>query len=126
MNIAINGFGRIGRIILKIALEKRMKVVAINDVHGAEYAAYLLKYDSIYGKYKRNVSFSGEFLIVNGKNTAPPHCIKFGITESQARRGHKTAELPFLGVYECINVNSCIKYCLLGNFCKILRTKRFC
>jgi len=67
MNIAINGFGRIGRIILKIALESKLKIIAINDVHRAEYAAYLLKYDSIYGKYEGNVSFSGEFLIVNGK-----------------------------------------------------------
>ncbi len=67
MNIGINGFGRIGRTILKIALEKRLKVVAINDVHGAEYAAYLLKYDSIYGKYKGSVSFLNDMLIVNGK-----------------------------------------------------------
>ena len=67
MNVAINGFGRIGRVILKITLEKKIKIVAINDIHGAEYAAYLLKYDSIYGKYKGNVSFINDFLIVNGK-----------------------------------------------------------
>ncbi len=67
MNIAINGFGRIGRVILKIALERKLKVSVINDVHGAEYAAYLLKYDSIYGKYKGKISFSGDMLIVDGK-----------------------------------------------------------
>ena len=67
MNIAINGFGRIGRIILKLAIANKINISVINDVHGAEYAAYLLKYDSIYGKYRGNVGFSGDFLIVNGK-----------------------------------------------------------
>jgi len=67
MNIAINGFGRIGRTVLKIALERKMKVSVINDTHGAEYAAYLLKHDSIYGKYKQNVSYNGDMLIVGGK-----------------------------------------------------------
>ncbi len=67
MNISINGFGRIGRIILKLAVANKINISVINDVHGAEYAAYLLKYDSIYGKYRGNVSFSGDFLIVNGK-----------------------------------------------------------
>lgn len=66
MNIAINGFGRIGRAILKIALEKKLKVVAINDVHGPEDAAYLLKYDTVYGRYPRNISVKDGSLKISG------------------------------------------------------------
>ncbi len=67
MNIAINGFGRIGRIVFKIALEQGLNVVAVNDVHGVKDAAYLLKYDSVYGKYDKKVEISSDNLIVNGK-----------------------------------------------------------
>ncbi|MBU0977398.1 MAG: type I glyceraldehyde-3-phosphate dehydrogenase, partial [Nanoarchaeota archaeon] len=42
MKIAINGFGRIGRVILRIALEKKLNIVAINDPHGIEGAEYLI------------------------------------------------------------------------------------
>lgn len=67
MNIAINGFGRIGRAICKIALDRKINIVAINDRHGAEAAAYTLKYDSIYGKYKHEVEAKGDALYINGK-----------------------------------------------------------
>ncbi|MEK6899025.1 MAG: type I glyceraldehyde-3-phosphate dehydrogenase [Nanoarchaeota archaeon] len=67
MKIGINGFGRIGRAIFKICLDRRLNVVAINDVHGSEAAAYALKYDSIYGKYGRKVSSQEGYLIVDGK-----------------------------------------------------------
>lgn len=67
MNVAINGFGRIGRIVFKLCIEKKINVVAINDTHGAENAAYLLKHDSIYGRYKEEVSYDKNNLIVKGK-----------------------------------------------------------
>jgi glyceraldehyde-3-phosphate dehydrogenase type I len=67
MKIAINGFGRIGRHILKIALDRKLNVVAINDTHGAESSAYTLKFDSIYGKYAKKVEAKGSSLIVDGK-----------------------------------------------------------
>ena len=67
MNIAINGFGRIGRSIFKIALDRRLNIVAINDTHGAESAAYTLKFDTIYGKYNRKVESHGNTLIVDNK-----------------------------------------------------------
>ncbi len=67
MNVAINGFGRIGRAILKIALERKINIVAINDTHGAESAAYTLKYDSVYGRYKQNISSKGKYLIIGNK-----------------------------------------------------------
>ena len=54
--IAINGFGRIGRLFFKAALEApNMEVVAINDLGDVENLAYLLKYDTVYGRYERQV-----------------------------------------------------------------------
>jgi glyceraldehyde 3-phosphate dehydrogenase len=67
MRIAINGFGRIGRSIFKIALKQNLNIVAINDVHGPQDAAYLLKYDSVYGKYKANIKVGKDHIKVNGK-----------------------------------------------------------
>lgn len=67
MKVAINGFGRIGRSIFKICLDKKVDVVAINDIHGVKDAEYLLKYDSVYGRYKGKVSVKDDYLIVNGK-----------------------------------------------------------
>ena len=67
MKIAINGFGRIGESVLKIALERKMNIVAINDIHGTKDAEYVLKNDSIYGKFKGKVSAKGNYLFVNGK-----------------------------------------------------------
>lgn len=68
MKVAINGFGRIGRPVLKIALEKQMDVVAINDLGEIENLAYLLKYDSAYGVYPKNVSVEEGKLVVGDKS----------------------------------------------------------
>ncbi len=66
--IAINGFGRIGRASLKVIMETPgLEVIAINDLMAAENAAYLLRHDSVYGKYKYEVINAGDHLIVNGK-----------------------------------------------------------
>ncbi|MEP6948451.1 MAG: type I glyceraldehyde-3-phosphate dehydrogenase [Ginsengibacter sp.] len=66
--IAINGFGRIGRASLKIILETPgLEVVAINDLMTLDNAAYLLRYDSVYGKYEGDVSEKDDHLLVNGK-----------------------------------------------------------
>jgi len=67
MKIAINGFGRIGRLVFRIALDRGYDVVAINDVHGAKDAEYLLKYDSVYGRYDEEVIIKGDNLIVGKK-----------------------------------------------------------
>lgn len=65
IKIAINGFGRIGRNVLKIALERPdLEVVGINDLTDTKTLAHLLKYDSTQGRYE-GVSFENEFLIVN-------------------------------------------------------------
>jgi glyceraldehyde 3-phosphate dehydrogenase len=67
MKVGINGFGRIGRAVFRVALENGINIVAINDLHGVEDAAYLLKYDSVYGKYDKKVSIDGNNLIVGNK-----------------------------------------------------------
>ncbi|MEX2008030.1 MAG: type I glyceraldehyde-3-phosphate dehydrogenase [Candidatus Spechtbacterales bacterium] len=73
LRIAINGFGRIGRTAFKQALERSedIEVVAINDLAQPENLAYLLRYDSVYGPYGKNVSVRGEAgsarLVVDGK-----------------------------------------------------------
>ena len=68
ISVGINGFGRIGRLVLRIALERPdINVVAINDPFiGADYAAYMFKYDSTHRQYKGEVTSDGEFLVVNG------------------------------------------------------------
>lgn len=67
MKVAINGFGRIGRTAFRILCERGIPVTAINDVHGVETAAYLLKHDTIYGMFKGTVSVQGNYLVVNGQ-----------------------------------------------------------
>ena len=66
--IAINGMGRIGRAALKIILDTpNLELVAVNDIVPAENISYLLKYDSVYGIYEKEVSHNEESLIVEGK-----------------------------------------------------------
>jgi len=66
--VAINGFGRIGRLAFKILLEKEnVEVVAINDLTDNATLAHLLKYDSIHGKFNGTVEATDDHLIVNGK-----------------------------------------------------------
>lgn len=68
MKVAINGFGRIGRLALKVLLEKPgVEVVAINDLTDNQTLAHLLKYDSVHGKYNGTVTADDQFLYINGK-----------------------------------------------------------
>lgn len=68
IKVAINGFGRIGRITFRALLEKEnVEVVAFNDLTDTATLAHLLKYDSVHGKFNGTVSHDAENLIVNGK-----------------------------------------------------------
>ena len=69
IKIGINGFGRIGRNVLRSALQNfsDIEVVAINDLLEPDYLAYMLKYDSVHGRFKGEVAVDGNTLIVNGK-----------------------------------------------------------
>jgi glyceraldehyde 3-phosphate dehydrogenase len=67
IKVAINGFGRIGRISFRALLEKsNVQVVAINDLTSTATLAHLLKYDSVHGRFNGTVSYDSENLIVNG------------------------------------------------------------
>ncbi len=69
IKIGINGFGRIGRNVLRSALQSfpDIEVVAINDLLEPNYLAYMLQYDSVHGRFKGEVSVEGNTLTVNGK-----------------------------------------------------------
>jgi glyceraldehyde 3-phosphate dehydrogenase len=69
IKIGINGFGRIGRNVLRSALQNfsDIEVVAINDLLEPDYLAYMLQYDSVHGRFKGEVSVEGSTLVVNGK-----------------------------------------------------------
>lgn len=68
IKVAINGFGRIGRLMFRAVCDRDdMEVVAINDLQDADYMAYMLKYDSTHGRFKGDVHVEGGHLIVNGK-----------------------------------------------------------
>jgi len=79
--IGINGFGRIGRLVLRSAVEKGATVVAINDPFiPLDYMVYMFKYDSTHGQFKGEVKEDGKFLYVNGEkitvfNERDPACI---------------------------------------------------
>ena len=68
MKIGINGMGRIGRASLKVIMETPgLEVVAVNDIVSIENIAYLLKYDTVYGIYDKEVSVDGNHLVVDGQ-----------------------------------------------------------
>jgi len=67
MRVAINGFGRIGRAIFKIGLEKGVNFVAINDLTDPKTLAYLLQRDTAYGAYDKKVEAGKDFIKINGK-----------------------------------------------------------
>ena len=70
VKLGINGFGRIGRMVFRAAVEnfsKDIEVVGINDLLDPEYLAYMLKYDSVHGPFCGEISVEGNTLIVNGK-----------------------------------------------------------
>jgi glyceraldehyde 3-phosphate dehydrogenase len=68
MKIGINGFGRIGRLAFRAAIERPdVEVVGINDLVEPDYMAYMLKYDSTHGAFKGTVAVEGGHLVVNGK-----------------------------------------------------------
>jgi glyceraldehyde 3-phosphate dehydrogenase len=71
LKIGINGFGRIGRMVLRAVTQeaefKDIEVVAINDLLEPDYLAYMLQYDSVHGRFKGTVTVDGKHLVVNGR-----------------------------------------------------------
>lgn len=71
MRIAINGMGRIGRLLFRRIIENdQFELVAVNDTMAADNLAYLLKYDSIYGTFSQEILIKDNFFLVNKKNIA--------------------------------------------------------
>jgi glyceraldehyde 3-phosphate dehydrogenase len=67
MRIAINGMGRIGRLLFRRLMEnKQFEIVAVNDIMPVENLAYLIKYDSVYGTYAEQINVSDNSLLING------------------------------------------------------------
>lgn len=70
IKVGINGFGRIGRMVFRAAFENfsnDIEIVGINDLLDPEYLAYMLKYDSVHGRFNGEISVEGNFLVVNGQ-----------------------------------------------------------
>jgi glyceraldehyde 3-phosphate dehydrogenase len=69
IKVGINGFGRIGRMVMRAAVKdfSDIEIVGINDLLEPDYLAYMLKYDSVHGRFKGEVSVDGSTLVVNGK-----------------------------------------------------------
>ncbi|HEY0973643.1 MAG TPA: type I glyceraldehyde-3-phosphate dehydrogenase [Solimonas sp.] len=70
VKVGINGFGRIGRNVLRAAVQNfgnDIQIVGINDLLEPDYLAYMLKYDSVHGRFKGDVSVDGGALVINGK-----------------------------------------------------------
>ena len=66
IKIGINGFGRIGRLVFRAAINnKSIEVVAINDIVDVNYLAYMLKYDSTHGKFSEKIEVDGDYLIID-------------------------------------------------------------
>ncbi len=65
--VGINGFGRIGKMVFRILHERGVNVALINDLIGGKSLAYLLKYDSVYGRFAGEISWTDDHLIVDGK-----------------------------------------------------------
>ncbi|MBA0903235.1 MAG: type I glyceraldehyde-3-phosphate dehydrogenase [Candidatus Nitrotoga sp.] len=69
IRVGINGFGRIGRMVFRAAIQnfKDIEIVGINDLLEPDYLAYMLSYDSVHGRFNGSVSIEGSTLVVNGK-----------------------------------------------------------
>jgi glyceraldehyde 3-phosphate dehydrogenase len=99
MRVAINGLGRIGRALLKLVLdEPSIELVAVNDLADVENLAYLLRFDTVYGRYPKSVAVEGEHLVVDGRKL-------------RMLRNRDPLELPWkvLGVdlvFECTGVHT--------------------
>ena len=69
IKVGINGFGRIGRMVFRAAVQNfsDIEIVGINDLLEPDYLAYMLQFDSVHGRFKGQVSVQGSNLVVNGK-----------------------------------------------------------
>ena len=95
IKVGINGFGRIGRNVLRSAVQSfgDIEIVGINDLLEPEYLAYMLQYDSVHGRFKGDVSVDGNTLTVNGK--------KIRLTQERDPAALKWSDIGADVVLEC-------------------------
>ena len=70
LKVGINGFGRIGRMVFRAAVQNfadDIEIVGINDLLEPDYLAYMLKYDSVHGRFRGEIAVDGSTLVVNGR-----------------------------------------------------------
>jgi glyceraldehyde 3-phosphate dehydrogenase len=99
IRVAINGFGRIGRLVLRAIIEsgrRDIEIVAVNDLGPVETNAHLLRYDSIHGRFPANVSVEGEYMIAAG------HKIKVTAVRDPGELPHKELDVDI--AMECTGV----------------------
>jgi len=108
IKVGINGFGRIGRMVFRAAIKDftDIEVVAINDLLEPDYLAYMLKHDSVHGKFKGDVKVEGNHLVVNGKTIR--------LTAEKDPANLKWGEVDVDVVVECtgffLTVDTCQKH----------------
>lgn len=97
IKVGINGFGRIGRLALREAMKRNdIEVVAVNDLMDIEQLAYLLRYDSVHGKWNQEVKISGNYLVINDK--------KIRVTEEKDPSNLKWDEVGVDAVIDCTGI----------------------
>src|SRR5271169_2792011 len=112
IKVGINGFGRIGRMVFRAAVKDfpEIEVVAINDLLEPDYLAYMLKYDSVHGRFKGDVAVDGNTLVVNGK--------KIRLTAEKDPANLKWNEVGVDIVVECtgffLTKDTCQKHIVAG------------
>ncbi len=104
LRVAINGFGRIGRLVLRSIIEHNrtdIEVVAINDLGPVETNAHLLRYDSIHGRFPAKIAVEGDSLVItaNGRTYAP---IKVTAIRNPAELPHKDLKVDI--AFECTGI----------------------
>src|SRR4051812_9138242 len=99
LRVAINGFGRIGRLVLRAIVEsgrRDIEVVAVNDLGPVETNAHLLRYDSVHGRFPAQVTVDGEYMIAAG------HKIKVTCIKNPAELPHKARDIDI--AMECTGI----------------------
>src|ERR1700733_6352488 len=99
VRVAINGFGRIGRLVLRAIVEsgrRDIEVVAVNDLGPIETNAHLLRYDSVHGRFPATVTVDGDVMVAAG------HCIKVTCIKNPAELPHKALDVDI--AMECTGI----------------------
>lgn len=94
IKVGINGFGRIGRMVFRAAARDfaDIEIVGINDLLEPAYLAYMLKYDSVHGRFKGDIAVDGNTLVVNGRRirlTAVKDPAELEVGRRRRRRRHR-------------------------------------